>query len=101
MEGEEPLEILARQARARADEVLHEDLSGDLVVADPEGRVDPRHRRVPAEAALVDEAGEQERGEWLGVRGDDVQAVGADGLGPPALANADALFDERRALVEE
>ena len=101
VEGEEPLEVLAGQARARADQVLHADASGDFGVPDLEARVDLRHRRVPAEAALVDEPGEQERGERLGIRRDDVEAVGGDGLGPAALANAEALFDERRVLVEE
>src|SRR5205809_7978069 len=89
IEGEEPLEILPRQARARADEMLQEDAPGDAGITDPEGRVDLRHRRVPAEAALVDELREQERRERLGVRGDDVEAVRGDRLGPAALANAE------------
>jgi hypothetical protein len=81
--------------------VLQKDASGDAGVPDLEARVDLRHRRVPAEAALVDEPGEQEGGQRLRVRGDDVQAVGGDRLGPAALANAEALFDQRRVLVEE
>ena len=101
VKGEEPLEILTGQARARADQVFHEDASGDVGVADLEGRVDVRHRRVPVEATLVDQSREHERRERLGVRGDHVQGVGGDGLVPPALANAEALFDERPVPVEE
>ena len=49
----------------------------------------------------VDQPSEQERGERLGIRRDDVQAVGGDDLGPAVLADAETLFDERRVPVEE
>src|SRR5260370_17180913 len=61
----------------------HQDASGGVRVPGPEARVDPRHRCVPVEAALVDETGQQEGGERLGVRRDQEEAIGGHPL-PPA-----------------
>ena len=101
MEGEEPFQVPPGQARARAEQMLHEDARGHVGIADPEGGMDLCHRGVPAEAALVDEPGQHQRRQRLGVGRDHVEGVGGDGLGAAALAHAEAVLDQHRVLLEE
>ena len=98
---EEPLQVLPRQARAGADEVLHQHLLRGGGVAELEGRVDLRDRLVPAQLLLVHQLGEEERRHRLRVRRGDEERVRVDRVRLAQLVDAEAALVDDLAAVDE
>ncbi len=98
---EDPVEILARQTGAGADEVLHQHLARRLGAAEAECGIDLRHLLVPGELALIHQPRQQKRGHALGVRRDHEHRMRIDGLRLAQLTHADAALVHDLAVFDD
>ncbi len=98
---EDPLHVLARQARAGADEVLHQHLAGGLVAAEAESGIGLGHRLVPSEFALVHQPGQHQGGHALGVGRDHEPRVGVHRVRLAERLHAEAAFEHHLIVVDQ
>ena len=99
LELEQPFEILPRQARARADQVLDQHPTRRVGVAKLEGWQKGRDRRVPRELALVHELGQHQCRQGLRVRRDHEEGVGIRCRGAAQLAHAESPREDDLAVL--
>ena len=90
LELQQPLEVLTRQARARAHQVLHEHATRGVGVAQLELRQHGGHRRVPRQLSLAHQRAQHQRRHGLGVGRDHVEGVAIHRRRLPQLPHAEA-----------
>ena len=100
-ELEQPLEVLPRQPRARADQVLDQHLARGVGVPELELRQELRDRRRPRDLLLIDQPPEQHRRHRLRVRRDHVERVRVGLLRLPQLLHPEPAGEHHLAALHE
>ena len=98
---EDEVEILARQSRARADEVADQDLRGRLVASQAKAGVEACHRLVPSKATRVDQARQQQSRQPLGIRCDLEQRARVDRRRVAQRPDTGAAFVDDAVAIDQ
>ena len=100
-EFENPLEVLAWQAGAGADQVLDEHAPRGVGIAELERRVHLRDGLLPIELLRIHQPRQQKRRQRLRVGSGDEQRVLVDGIGLAELADAQSPLEHHLAAIDE
>ena len=98
--GAVPAVLMARQARAVADQVAQGDVLGDVVVVEADLGDIGLDGGIPVQLAGVNELGGQRAGEGLGAGADLVEGVLVGGEAALHVAQAEALAQRDLAVLD-
>ncbi|MBK6332140.1 MAG: hypothetical protein IPF45_00010 [Thermomonas sp.] len=98
---EQPFVVLARHAGAGADQVLHQHLVTGGGVAQLEGRIHVPGARVPVQLAGIDQLGQHQGGQRLGVGSDHETGVAIHRVRLAEIAHAVAARQHHLAVLHD